>query len=339
MKQTVISAIRHKQSGEIPYNVELTSEKRKALCGELCITEKEYFTWAGNHIEKSDYNTGEYIRSGYYEDNFGVIWNRSGLDKDIGIVEGRLVNEENYKSYRCPDVDAQFVKDTTENLLGGKLDTLKLGKISMTLFERAWSLRGMEELLMDFYLNPKIAEHLLDQILEYNMKILEVALTYEIDGIYLGDDFGAQTSLIMSPDTWREFIKPRYKIMFDKIKGRGKITALHSCGNISAILGDLIEIGLDVYQTVQPEIYDLQALKTGFGKDLCFWGAISTQRLLPFATKRELVDTVNKTIEIMAEDGGYIASPTHQVPGDVSNENILTLIDLLKSYAYSAGKK
>ena len=331
MKQAVLSAVFHRPGGKIPYNVELTSPKRSALCAEIGIDEKDYFSWAGNHIEKCDYNTGEYTEPGYFRDNFGVVWNRTGLDRDIGIVEEALVNEENYRQYRRPAIDKRHVKTATENLLKGKGDTLKLGKISMSLFERGWSLRGMEALLADFYESPEIVEHLLDQVLEYNMEVLDIALAYDIDGVYFGDDFGTQTNLIMSPGTWRQFIKPRYRTMFDTIKGRGKITALHSCGNIYGILGDLIDIGLDIYQTVQPEIYDLAALKKEFGRDLCFWGAISTQRLLPFAGRQELMDTVNRTVDIMAKGGGYIAAPTHQVPADVSNENILTLIDLLRS--------
>ena len=330
MKQKVMSAIQHKPSGKVPYNVELASEKRSQLCAEIGISESEYFVWAGNHIEKTDFNTGEYIKPGYYKDNFGVVWDRSGLDKDIGIVEEKLVTEDNFVNYRSPDVRLELVTNKVKASIGNGLDTFKLGKISMTLFERAWSLRGLEELLMDFYLNPALVNHLLDQILEYNVKILDIALEHDIDGIYFGDDFGTQTSLIMSPDTWRKFIKPRYKLMFSMVKAKGKITALHSCGNIGVILSDLIDIGLDIYQTVQPEVYDLADLKDEFGKDLSFWGGISTQKLLPYARKMELIDEVKRTIHVMSKDGGYIASPTHQVTPDVSNENVLTLIELLR---------
>jgi len=331
LKQTVLSAINHKSTGKLPYNVELTCEKRKTLCDELGIAESEYFLWAGNHIEKADYNFGGYISPGYYKDGFGVVWNRTGIDKDIGVVSEYLVTEENYKDYRAPYIDAAYIKQVTQSLLGSKLDTLRLGKISMTLFERAWSLRGMENLLEDFYLNPEIVEHILDALLEHNLKIIDIALEYEIDGFYFGDDFGTQISLIMSPEIWRKFIKPRYKTMFDRIKSKGRITALHSCGNINGLLGDLIDIGLDVYQTVQPEIYDLKQLKEEFGRYLCFWGAISTQQLLPYATQEELISTVLNTIDILSKDGGYIASPTHQVTPDISNESVLTLIELLRS--------
>jgi len=330
MKQAVLAAIAHKRGETLPYCVELTSQKRKSLCELLGIPEAGYFDYAGNMIEKADYITGETIKPGFYRDCFGVVWDRSGLDKDIGIVQGIQINESNYRSYRCPEVDEHRVRLITESLLASPRDTLKLGKLSITLFERAWSLRGLTQLLMDFHLNPKLVRHLLDQIMIYNTRVLDIALEYDVDGMYFGDDFGTQTGLMFSPDTWREYFKPCYEAMFRQIKAKGKLIALHSCGDIGRILPDLVDIGLDIYQTVQPEIYDLPTLKREYGASLCFWGGISTQRLLPFATKVELTDTLRRTIDVMAKDGGYIASPTHQVPADVSDENILTLLDVLK---------
>ena len=118
--------------------------------------------------------------------------------------------------------------------------------------------------------------------------------------------------------------------MFEKVKGSGKVVALHSCGNIGMILGDLIDIGLDIYQTVQPEVYDLGMIKTQYGKNLSFWGGISTQRLLPFAKPEELKSAVLEIIRVMSDNGGYIASPTHRVPADVPPENIVALVEVLK---------
>jgi len=123
---------------------------------------------------------------------------------------------------------------------------------------------------------------------------------------------------------------PGLKQMFAKVNDAGKAVALHSCGNISEILGDLDDIGLDIYQTVQPEIYDLAKLKADHGKSLTFWGAISTQKTLPFVSPDELKDIIRKTMDTMGTDGGYIAAPTHGVPKDVPAENIIALVEVLK---------
>ena len=119
--------------------------------------------------------------------------------------------------------------------------------------------------------------------------------------------------------------------MFEAVKSKGKFVSLHSCGDIHELFPDLIEIGLDVYQTFQPEIYDIREFKREYGKDLAVWGGISTQQLLPYATPEEVRRVTIETMKILGENGGYIAAPTHDVPGDVPPENIEVLIDVFKN--------
>ena len=331
-RERVWKAVQHNQTGIVPYNVELTSEELAKVAEYIGIDKGEFFGWAGNHIEKGSYNTGgNYIKPGFFKDEFGVVWDRSGLDKDIGVIDEILIKESEVKCYSFPEPNINEVFKITEKLVNNGKDTFKFGKIGLAYYERAWSLRGMENLLMDFILEPAFIEELFENILQYNLKIIEAAIEYDIDGFYFGDDYGQQTGMIMSPETWRKFIKPGLAKMFEKVKSTGKIVALHSCGNISAILGDLIDIGLDIYQTVQPEIYDLKKLKAEYGENLSFWGGISTQRLLPFAKPEEVKSTVKDIIGTMSCNGGYIASPTHQVPADVPPENIVALVEVLKS--------
>ena len=330
-KDRVKTAIEHQQGDFVPYNIELTSEELVKVADFLGIEKASFAEYAGNHIEKVSYNIGgSEIRPGFYKDEFGVVWNRSGIDKDIGVIEDYLLKEPKLDGYEFPEPDLEQVKAKTEEFVANGRDTFKFGKIGMTYFERAWSFRGIENFLMDLHLYPDFVGELFDQILQYNMKIIDAALQYDIDGFYFGDDYGQQNGLIMSPDTWREFIKPGLKEMFGKVKDAGKVVALHCCGNISELLGDMVEIGLDIYQTVQPEIYDLKKLKADHGKGLTFWGAISTQKTLPFVTPEELKEIVRETINIMGAGGGYIAAPTHGVPDDVPAENIVALIEVLK---------
>ena len=159
----------------------------------------------------------------------------------------------------------------------------------------------------------------------------DLGLDYEIDGFHFGDDWGQQSGLIMGPELLRKFIKPRMARMYEKVKAKGKFVSQHSCGDIHEIFPDLIEIGLDVYQTFQPEIYDIKRIKEEYGQHLCFWGGISTQRLLPYATPEEVRKTVSETLKILGKNGGYIAGPTHSISGDVPVENVLTLIDILQN--------
>ena len=330
-KDRVKTAIEHKPPDIIPYNIELTSEELTKVADCLGIEKSSFAEYAGNHIEKTGYNIGgSIIKDGFFKDEFGVVWNRSGLDKDIGVIEEYLLKEPDLKGYQFPEPDLEQVKAHTAAFVANGKDTFKFGKIGMAFFERAWSLRGIEDFLMDMHLHPEFVDELFESILQYNMKIIDVALQYDIDGFYFGDDYGQQNGLIMSPDTWRTFIMPGLKQMFAKVNDAGKAVALHSCGNISEILGDLDDIGLDIYQTVQPEIYDLAKLKADHGKSLTFWGAISTQKTLPFVSPDELKDIIRKTMDTMGTDGGYIAAPTHGVPKDVPAENIIALVEVLK---------
>ncbi len=330
-KNTVKAAIQHNETDIVPYNVELTSGLLAKVTEHLGIGRADFGQYAGNHLQKANCNrAGSYIRDGFFKDEFGVVWDRTGADKDIGIVDHVLLPEPCLDGFDFPRPDMDNIAESTAKLVNNGRDTFKLAKIGTCYFERAWTLRGMENLLMDFLLEPNFVQQLLDNILQYNLQIIDTALHYDIDGFYFGDDYGQQNGLIMSPEVWRKFIKPGLARMFEKVKSAGRIVALHSCGNINAIFNDLIDIGLDVYQTVQPEVYDIKKLKTDFGDNLTFWGGISTQQALPFVTAVELKEIVKKTIAIMADKGGYIAGPTHRIPADVPVENVIALVEVLK---------
>lgn len=335
-RKRIEETLLHRQPDINPWNIECTSELLSRMETRLGFDDSGFDEWAGNHCQKISYNIGgREIRSGYYQDEFGVVWNRNGIDKDIGVVEEYLIPEPNMGLYTFPEPDLPAVREKTSKALADAPDRYIFGKIGMVYFERAWSLRGMQDLMIEFYTEPKFVEALFEKIFEYNMRIIETALSVEangrsIDGFYFGDDYGQQLGMLISPDTWKNFIRPGLKKMFAAVKSAGKITALHSCGNITEILGDLIDIGLDIYQTVQPEIYNLAELKKEFGTELTFWGAISTQRHLPFLKPHEIKDLVRKTIDVLGKGGGYIAAPTHQIPGDVPVENVLAFAEALR---------
>jgi uroporphyrinogen decarboxylase len=191
-------------------------------------------------------------------------------------------------------------------------------------------------MLMDLMLEEEFVRELFTRITQRNAQILDIALEYDFDGVYFGDDYGQQTGLLISPDTWRRCVKPYLRILFEKAKSKGKIVCLHSCGNISGILSDLIDIGLDVYQTVQPEVYDLKKLKKEFGSNLCFYGGISTQRDLPFKTPKEIFSIVKETMQVLGEGGGYIAAPTHRVTPDTPASNIIAMVEALREQESSS---
>ena len=328
-RERVKNAIQHNESDKCPHNIELTGEAMQKFCTFAGIKKEEFPVFANNHIDKLSFNGGREISPGFFQDEYSVIWNRTGIDKDIGVVEKYLLEDDVISNLVMPDFDIEEIKEKSKAFLAKPLDTFKLAKIGMLLFERAWSLRGMENLLIDMYEDEEFVEALFEKITDHNLKIITEALKYDFDGFYFGDDYGQQQGMIMGPILWRKYIKPCLEKTFEPIKNKGLPIMLHSCGNIEQILGDLIDIGLDVYQTVQPEIYDLQKLKKTYGERLTFYGAISTQKTLAFAKPEDLRKTILETIAVMGRNGGYVCAPTHQVQADVPPENIMAMIKVL----------
>lgn len=201
----------------------------------------------------------------------------------------------------------------------------------ISLFERAWTLRGMENILMDMVLNPDFVEELLDRILDWNLAIIEQAAQYDIDGCRFGDDWGQQQGLIMGPKLWRKFLKPRLAGMYERVREKGRSAFIHSCGDVREIFPDLIEIGVNVFNPFQPEVMDVYEMKKKYGTELCFYGGLSTQRTLPYGTPHDVGGEARRLMKEIGVGGGYILGPAHSIPKDVPLENMLALIEMVQS--------
>lgn len=331
-KERVIKAIRHQETDRLPYFIELTSDETEKMIQYT--GKKNYTDYFKNDIEMIGFG-GEVhpIKKypGIYKDDFGVCWNRKGPDKDIGVLTGCVLKEPDcLKSYKFPEIREREIRKKMKRFVDNGRDTFKVVGISFTMYERGWSLCGIEDMLAYFVEEPEFVHELFEKIYEYNLGILRIILEYDIDAVCFGDDWGQQKGMLMGPKHWREYIKPQMKKMYQYVKDKGKFVIQHSCGDIQEIFEDLIEIGLDVYQTFQPEIYSMEKVKAEIGGKLTFWGGISTQMLLPFATPDKVREVVIKTVGIMGKDGGYILAPTHTVTGDVPPENIEMLVELFQ---------
>jgi len=203
------------------------------------------------------------------------------------------------------------------------------------LFCQVCDLFGMEEAMVRMLTQPNIFEavldHVFEHIYEFCKRLLDACGNY-MPIFCLGDDFATQRGLMISPEQWRKFLKPRFAKLFELGKSRGKFVWFHSCGDITAILSDLIDIGVDVWETVQLHTLPMSAeeLKREYGKHITFFGGINTQRL-PFAKPEEIRAEVIDCIKILGKGGGYICGPDHHIKPDVSVENTLALFDTATS--------
>ena len=258
-------------------------------------------------------------------DVFGVVWDRS-VDKDIGMVEAPLLTEPTLAGYAFPDpLDNRFFADIPASL-DAFGDRFRVFQIGFSLYERAWTLRGMENLMMDFVDNPDFVRALLRAIADYNIAQVRKALEFDIDAVHFGDDWGQQCGLQMGPARWREFIYPELKRMYDAVHAGGKYVSIHSCGDVDEVFDDLIGIGLNCFNPFQPEVMDVDALMRKYRGRLAFHGGLSTQRTLPYGTADDVRAATRRLLE-QGREGGYILAPAHAVEGDVPLENMLAFIN------------
>lgn len=206
------------------------------------------------------------------------------------------------------------------------------------IFETSWYMRGMEQLLVDFSDNPEFASALLDRITTDNCFITRRMAEAGVEMVLLGDDVGMQNRMIMKPQTWRRWLKPRLaRVIAAGRQVNPRLHILyHSDGNILPIIPDLIEVGVTVLNPVQPESMDPAMVKKQFGEFLAFWGTIGTQTTMPFGTPDEIERTVKVRIETVGKGGGLLLAPTHVLEPDVPWENILALFSAIDKHGRMA---
>ncbi len=208
------------------------------------------------------------------------------------------------------------------------------GALATTIFEVAWQMRGMEELLLDFALRPALAVHLLDRITAIRRRQARLLAEAGVDILVLGDDVSMQTGMLMSPAAWRRWFKGRMAAIIGEARAVQPDLPIfyHSDGNPEAIIPELIEIGVTILNPVQPECIDPVMVKECYGDRLALWGTIGTQTTMPFGTPEEVRAEVKHRIETVGQDGGLVLGPTHSLEPDVPWENIVALYAAIEEY-------
>jgi len=334
-REVVRLALEHKRPPYVPWSFGFTQEALAVLREHYGRHDLE--DTLQNHLLSLGNGIGffEDIGNDHVRDVFGVVWDRS-VDKDIGIVSGQVLPGPTLAGYRFPDpLDARFFADIPDGLARYG-DRLRVFQIGFSLYERAWTMRGMQDLMMDFYDHPDFVRELLNTIADYNITQAKAAMRYDIDGVYFGDDWGTQRGLQMGPHLWREFILPVLKRMYAAVRAEGKYVFIHSCGKVDELFDDLVGIGLSCFNPFQPEVMDVGALMSRYHGRLAFHGGLSTQRTLARGTPQDVRAETRRLLD-WGRNGGYIFAPAHDVEGDVPLQNMLAFIETVQGQpGYSA---
>jgi uroporphyrinogen decarboxylase len=203
-------------------------------------------------------------------------------------------------------------------------------------------LRGTEEMFLDIALRQEMTQAIFKKIkdfyLAYLKRILDAAKG-KIDIVLTGDDFGGQNGLLISPQAWRTLIKPGFAEYISLIKSYNAIAMHHTCGSVLGIIPDMIECGLDVLQSIQPEAKNmaLADLKTKFGERICFHGGISIQRTMPYGSPDEIRREVKRIADIVKAEGGYIFCTSHNIQADTPLESVQALMTAYLDYGRMTG--
>jgi len=330
-RQRVYQAIRHQQPDRVPWHLGYTAPARQKLEAYYGTTDLDNVL--GNHLAKYRSRLPDQPiegRPGHWRDEFGVLWNRT-VDKDIGIVEHHPLRERSLDGVTFPDPRDPRRYAGVPAFLEAHRHRFRYLSVGFSLFERAWILRGMNDILIDMLEAPEFVDELLDAILKFDLAMLGDFLQYDFDAVLFGDDWGQQRGLLFGARLWRRFIKPRIAELYGAVKRAGKVVMIHSCGKVQELFPDLIEVGLDVFNPFQPEVMDPFEMKRQFGGRLSFFGGMSIQKLLPFGTPEQIRDEARRLAQEVGRDGGLILAPSHDMPGDIPVENIAAFVETVQA--------
>jgi uroporphyrinogen decarboxylase len=309
-----------------------TYELERALGQDMLLTS---VGWANSY----------YMDNKPYVDEWGIGWTVQPYKTPFGtghyteITSHPLADDDAISRYRPPDPNRpELYADAAQVIRDFKDEYWIVGVTVTTIFEAAWALRGLEQIMIDMMVDPDLADHLLDIPYRYHLTAAKKLVEMGVDMVWTGDDFGSQHEMLISPKMWRKYFKWRMANLIGELKAINPNVkvAYHSDGDIRRIIPELIEIGLDVLNPIQPSSMNPAEIKSMFGDRLCFWGTIDEQHTLPFGSPKDVQDEVIERLETIGRQGGLILAPTHHVQLDTPLDNFWAMVETIQHTPYAS---
>lgn len=345
VRDRFLETMRRQSDGYIPFELDFCPSKLDEF--EVKTGTRDYFTfygipfrWIGAHsTEDSSRYTPYYASLDFIHlDDWGVGYKAGSVAHFTHMQHPmeHFTTLADFEAYPYPDP----VKDYDWAGVAADVDSVKerglasVAGLQITLFEIAWYLRGMETFMIDMALNPDLAAYHLDRITSARVEFARRYAAAGCDVLFLGDDIATQLNMMISPSLWRQHIKPR---LFSVIQAAKKVRpeiliAYHSDGNIAKVIPELIEIGVEILNPIQPECMDVLEIKRLYGSKLSFWGALGTQTTLPFGSVSDVKKACLDLIMQVGQGGGLLLAPTHTIEPEVPWDNIQGFLDTVNEY-------
>jgi len=283
------------------------------------------------------YGTGIWVDRDTMEDEWGIRRRLTATGTESRVIHSPLkdFDVDSLQDHHFPDPYATGrFSITKEDMHRYKEEGYwVVGNFGIDAFWcQAWYLRGFNQLTIDLFANPEFVEKLMSKLLEYYVGVGRKLAEFGVDQANIYDDIACQTGMIVSPRLWRRYIKPQYRILIEALKPRVRYIFFHSDGDLRPVIPDLIEIGVNILNPVQPDCMDLAELKKLYGDELTLWGGLSVQDTLPHGRVEDVKREVKKTIKSCAARGGFVLGTSNNITQDTPTRNFLAIYEAAKEY-------
>ena len=323
-RERVYAALGHEKPDGVPYDMRMQPEVAAGV--DALYGTNRWRGFVDNDVQRvrtaADSQWRHENPGGFKCDLYGSVW-KTDVGDAMHMIEPVLADGR-FDRYEFPDVSELVCHNAKASVSKARQepgDRFLVSGINFGVLDRTLNLRGFEAAYMDLAGNDSGIECLLDRVTDHLLEHVTRIASLDLDGVVVGDDWGDQNGVLIGAERWRRLIKPRAARLVERIRLCGKTPMAHCDGNITEIMPDVIEIGLEAIESVQPEAMNPYELKRLYGDRITFWGGLGSQSLVPFGTPDAIRIEVRRLASEMGTGGGYILAPSKTFMPDTPAAN------------------
>ncbi|MBN2627826.1 MAG: hypothetical protein JXA95_14250 [Spirochaetales bacterium] len=338
-KERIQTIVKGKIPDYTPHHFDLTLCITDIMAAHYGYDREGLEEFIGNHLLQLDYTAPGDKDAGYrantaenaiVTDEFGVEWDMSSnyAIGDWGIA-GNPVKDLDFSRYAFPDGRGEGRFERAKAVMADYPDRFNVLRINGP-FDFAWHITGLEDFLVAMASDEKLTFKILDKMTEFIVNII-AAIPEGVDAVRIIEDWGIQKGLLFSKRDWMKYIYPCYKEIHDAIRRKNLCVMHHSCGDITELFPEIIELGTEIIDALQPEAMDVEFIKREYGKDIVLFGALGSQSTIPTGTPEQVIAEAERTLEVLGREGKYIIGPAGSIPSETPLENVIALVEFCQS--------